>query len=52
LSVVFSIWEPQVRLDHLRLRRHVPVLDPLRERDLVLGRQQRHSPDLAHEQAE
>jgi hypothetical protein len=37
----------QVRLDHLRLRRPVAALDPLRQRDLLLGRQQRHPPDRA-----
>src|SRR5229473_7856571 len=39
--------EPQVRLDHLRLRRHVAALDPLRQQDLLLGRQQRHLADRA-----
>src|ERR687887_367426 len=37
--------EPQVRLDHLLLGAVVPTLDPLRELDLLSGRQQ---VDLAH----
>src|SRR6266508_4352868 len=42
--------EAQVRLDHLRLRRHVPALDPLRQRDFLLGRKQRHLADRAQVQ--
>src|SRR6266508_963667 len=42
--------EAQVRLDHLRLRRHVPALDPLRQRDFPLGRKQRHLADRAQVQ--
>jgi hypothetical protein len=34
-------------LDHLPLGRQVAALDPLRQVDLLIGRQQRHSPDLA-----
>jgi hypothetical protein len=39
--------EPEIGLDHLPLRRPVPALDPLRQVDLLVGRQQRHLPDLA-----
>ena len=44
--------EPQVRLDHVLLRRHVAALDALRERDLLVGGQQRHLPDLAQVEPE
>jgi hypothetical protein len=39
--------QPEVRLDHLRLRRHVAALDALGEIDLLVGRQQRDLADLA-----
>ena len=44
--------EPQVRLDHVLLRPHVAALDELRERDLLVGGQQRHLPDLAEVEAQ
>src|SRR5437016_4309118 len=44
--------EAKVRLDHLRLRRHVAALDPLRQIDLLVGGQQRHLPDLAQVEPE
>ena len=39
--------EAQVGLDQLVLRLHVPALDALGQRDLLLGREQRHLADLA-----
>src|SRR3954449_10938174 len=39
--------EAQIGLDHLLLGRHVAALDPLRERDLLGGSQQRHLADRA-----
>jgi hypothetical protein len=39
--------QPEVRLDHLGLRPHVPTLDALGQVDLLVGREQRHLPDLA-----
>ena len=42
--------EPQVRLDHAALGRHVAPLDALGELDLVGGRQQGMTPDLAQEE--
>src|SRR2546430_6947440 len=44
--------QPQIRLDHLRLRRQVPTLDPLRQAHLLVGRQQRHLPDLPQVEAQ
>jgi hypothetical protein len=42
----------EIGLDHLRLRRHVPTLDPLREAHLLVGRQQRHPADLTQVEPE
>ena len=42
--------EPQVRVDEQILRRLVAVLDPLRELDLLRGRQQRVAAGLVQEQ--
>src|SRR4029079_16044514 len=39
--------EAQVRLDHVLFRAIVSALDPLREGDLLVGRQERHLADLA-----
>src|SRR5829696_1544901 len=39
--------QAEVRLDHLRLRAHFAALDALGEVHLLVGRQQRHLPDLA-----
>src|SRR6184192_1269371 len=44
--------EAEVRLYHLRLRRHLAALDPLREVDLLVGGQQRHLADLAQIEAQ
>ena len=44
--------QAQVRVDHLVLRLEVAALDPLRELDLLLLRQQRVAPDLLHEELE
>ena len=44
--------EAEVRLDHLRLRAHVAALDALGERDLLVGRQERHLADLAQVEAQ
>src|SRR5204863_802605 len=44
--------EAEVRLDHLRLRRHLAALDPLREVALLVGGQQRHLADLAQIEAQ
>src|SRR5262245_2934086 len=44
--------QPKVRLDHVLLRRHVAALDELRERHLLVGRQERDLPDLAQVQAQ
>ena len=44
--------EPEVRLDHVLLRIHVAPLDELRERDLLIGGEQRHLADLAQVEAQ
>jgi hypothetical protein len=44
--------EPQVRVDHALLRPEVALLDPLRELDLLVGRQERIAPDLVEEELE
>jgi hypothetical protein len=44
--------EAEVRLDHVLLRRHVAPLDELRERHLLVGRQERNLPDLAEVEAQ
>src|SRR5581483_9282870 len=44
--------EAEVRLDHLRLRRHVAALDALREGDLLVGGQEGYLADLAEVEAE
>jgi hypothetical protein len=44
--------QPEIGLDHLRLRRHVAALDPLREGHLLVSRQQRYLPDLAQVEAQ
>ena len=44
--------ETEVGLDHRRLRSHVATLDPLRERHLLIGGQERHLADLAQVEAE
>jgi hypothetical protein len=41
--------QAEVALDHPALRRHVALLDPLRELDLVGGREERVPSDLAQE---
>ena len=42
--------QPQVGLDHLLLRPDVAALDPLGQRDLLVGREQLHAPDRAQVQ--
>src|SRR5262245_16735147 len=42
--------ESQIGLDHVRLGRHIAALDPLRELDLLCGRQQRVAARLAQEE--
>ena len=44
--------EAEVRLGHLRLRRHVAALDALREADFLVGGEERHLADLAQVEAE
>ena len=44
--------QPEIGLDHLRLRRQVPALDPLRQVDLLVGGQQWHFADLAEVEAQ
>ena len=44
--------EAEVRLDHVLLRVHVAALDELRERDLLIGGQERDLPDLAQVEAQ
>src|SRR4051794_11174282 len=44
--------EAEVGLDHLPLRAHVAALDPLRERHLLVGGEERHLADLAQIEAE
>src|SRR6266540_3383755 len=44
--------QPEIGLEHLRLRRHVPALNSFREGDLLVGPQQRHLPDLAQVEAQ
>ena len=44
--------EAQVGLDHLLLGAHVAALDPLRETDLLVGREQVHAADRAQVEAQ
>ena len=44
--------EAEVRLGHLRLRRHVAALDPLGEADLLICGEERHLADLPEVEAE
>src|SRR5262245_14293447 len=44
--------QAEVRLDHVLLRRHVTPLDELRQRDLLIGRQEWDLPDLAQVEAQ
>src|SRR5262245_1040301 len=44
--------EPEVRLDHVLLRRDVAALDELRERDLLVRGEERDLPDLAEIEAQ
>src|SRR5262249_4885079 len=44
--------EPEIRLDHLRLRGLVPALDPLRQGNLLVSTQQRYLADVPQVEAQ